>query len=246
MATTVEQAKSSVQGFGRIPLRVRDLGLTDYRTVFEGMRAFTDGRDANSTDEIWLTEHEAVFTQGQAGLAEHVLAPGDIPVVSTDRGGQVTYHGPGQIVMYTMFDISRMGIGVRALVGGIENAMIAALADWDIEAAARHDARGVYVGGRKIGALGLRVRHGCAYHGMALNVAMDLAPFRRINPCGLVGMGVTQVSDLGGPVDLDVARAALVRKLALGFGFDPCGAHPDRWTCGVAATSLSPPRPGTD
>ena len=156
-------------------------------------------------------------------------------MVATDRGGQVTYHGPGQIVAYTMFDVGRMGIGVRGLVGGIESAIIAVLRDWNIEAEARGDARGVYVGGRKIGAVGLRVRRGCAYHGLALNVAMDPEPFTRINPCGLVGMGVTQVSDLGGPADLDVARAALVRELALRFGFDPLKAEPNRWIRGMAA-----------
>ena len=238
--TMAERVKSRRAGNVGLALRVRDLGLTDYRTVFEAMRAFTDARDANSMDEIWLTEHEAVFTQGQAGKPENVLAPGDIPVVATDRGGQVTYHGPGQIVAYTMFDIGRMGIGVRTLVSGIENAMIAALKDWNIEAEARHDARGVYVGGRKIGALGLRVRHGCAYHGLALNVAMDLAPFARINPCGLVGMDVTQVSDLGGPEDLDAARAALVKKLTLGFGFDLSAAQPGRWVRDVRATLATP------
>ncbi len=236
----VERAKSNNAEFGRMALRVRDLGPTDYPTVFDAMRVFTDTRDASSADEIWLTEHEAVFTQGQAGKPEHVLAPADIPVVATDRGGQVTYHGPGQIVAYTMFDIGRMGIGVRALVAGIEDAIIAALGDWNIEAEARDDARGVYVGRRKIGALGLRVRHGRAYHGLALNVAMDLTPFSRINPCGLVGMDVTQVSDLGGPADLDAARAALVRKLALGFGFDLCQADPDLWVRGVAATGRPP------
>ena len=236
----VERTESSIGEFGGIALRVRDLGLTDYRTVFDAMRAFTDARDANSTDEIWLTEHEAVFTQGQAGKSEHVLAPGDIPVVATDRGGQVTYHGPGQIVAYTMFDIGRMGIGVRSLVGGIEGAIIAVLRDWDIEAEARGDARGVYVQGRKIGALGLRVRRGCAYHGLALNVAMDLEPFSRINPCGLVGMDVTQVSDLGGPSDLTVARAALVRELALRFGFDPKAACPDCWVRDVAVEPTPP------
>lgn len=210
------------------------------------MRAFTDARNANSTDEVWLTEHEAVFTQGQAGKPENVLAPGDIPIVATDRGGQVTYHGPGQIVAYTMFDIGRMGIGIRALVGGIEGAMIAVLRDWNIEAEARGDARGVYVQGRKIGALGLRIRHGCAYHGLALNMAMNLEPYSRIHPCGLVGMDVTQVSDLGGPADLDVGRTALARELALRFGFDPSAAFPIRWTRGAAAIARPPPRPGTD
>ncbi len=236
----VERTESSIGEVGGIALRVRDLGRTDYRTVFDAMRAFTDARDANSTDEIWLTEHEAVFTQGQAGKSEHVLAPGDIPVVATDRGGQVTYHGPGQIVAYTMFDVGRMGIGVRSLVGGIEGAIIAVLRGWDIEAEARGDARGVYVQGRKIGALGLRVRRGCAYHGLALNVAMDLEPFSRINPCGLVGMDVTQGSDLGGPSDLTVARAALVRELALRFGFDPSAAYPDRWVRDVAVEPTPP------
>jgi len=240
----VEREKSGVQG--HIALRVRDLGLTDYRTVFDAMRAFTDQRDGNSTDEIWLTEHEGVFTQGQAGKPEHVLAPADIPVVATDRGGQVTYHGPGQIVAYTMFDIGRMGIGVRALVSGIESAMVAALGHWSIEAEARDDARGVYVRGRKIGALGLRVRRGCAYHGLALNVAMDLTPFSRINPCGLVGMNVTQVSDLGGPADLDVVRAELVRKLALGFGFQLSATGPRYWERDSLATGCPSPRSETE
>ena len=243
-AVIVEREKSSVKG--RIALRVRDLGLTDYRMVFDAMRAFTDQRDANSTDEIWLTEHVRVFTQGQAGKPEHVLAPADIPVVATDRGGQVTYHGPGQVVAYTMFDISRMGIGVRTLVGGIENAVIATLGEWNIRAEARDDARGVYVGGRKVGALGLRIRHGCAYHGLALNVAMDLTPFARINPCGLVGMNVTQVSDLGGPGDLHVVQSALVSKLALGFGFDLSATDPGCWKRGTLAIGCQSPRPETE
>ena len=243
VATMVE--RTNTEGFGRIALRVRGLGLTNYRTVFDAMRAFTDARDANSMDEIWLTEHESVFTQGQAGKPEHVLAPDDIPVVATDRGGQVTYHGPGQIVAYTMFDVGRMRIGVRALVDGIESAVTAVLGGWDIKAETRGDARGVYVDGRKIGALGLRVRHGCAYHGLALNVAMDLEPFSRINPCGLVGMDVTQISDLGGPADLDVARTALVRELALSFGFDLSAVHPDRWNRGVPAILRPSPGRGT-
>ena len=231
----VERSGSRTREIGSTALRVRDLGLTDCRTVLGAMRAFTDARDANSTDEIWLTEHEAVFTQGQAGKPENVLVPGDIPVVATDRGGQVTYHGPGQIVAYTMFDVGRMGIGVRTLVSGMEDAMIAVLRDWNIEAEARGDARGVYVDGRKIGALGLRIRRGCAYHGLALNVAMDLEPFSRINPCGLAGMDVTQVADLGGPAIPDVGRTALTRQLALRFGFDPSAACPGRWVRNVAA-----------
>jgi lipoyl(octanoyl) transferase len=159
------------------------------------MKSFTNGRDAQTLDQIWLTEHEAVFTQGQAGKAEHLLAPGDIPVVQTDRGGQVTYHGPGQITGYLMFDLRRLGLGVRDLVTKIENSMVSVLSGYDIEAAPRADAPGVYVEGKKIGSLGLRVRRGCSYHGLSLNVDMDLEPFSLINPCGLFGMEVTQIAD---------------------------------------------------
>ena len=150
---------------------MRSLGTTDYSDVFAAMRAFTDARDDTTVDEFWLTEHRGVFTQGQAGRAEHVLAPGGIEVVQTDRGGQVTYHGPGQIVGYLMFDIRRMGLNVRGLVTGIEASMVRVLACYRIDAAPRADAPGVYVAGAKIGALGLRVRRGCSYHGLSLNVA---------------------------------------------------------------------------
>ncbi len=201
-------------------LGVRDLGTTDYRVALAAMRGFTNGRDAATADELWMTEHTPVFTQGQAGRDEHVLAPGDIAVVRTDRGGQVTYHGPGQIVGYLMFDIRRLGLGARDLVAGIEAAMLATLAAFGIAAEARPEARGVYVGGAKIGALGLRIRRGCSYHGLALNVAMDLEPFARIEPCGLRGVAVTQVADQGGPADLDVVRERLVRELVRAFAFD--------------------------
>ncbi|MCZ6711122.1 MAG: lipoyl(octanoyl) transferase LipB [Gammaproteobacteria bacterium] len=197
---------------------VKDLGRTDYETVFAAMRTFTDARNDTTTDELWLTEHHPVFTQGQAGKAEHVLAPGEIPVVQTDRGGQVTFHGPGQIVGYLMFDLRRMGIGVRELVSGIEEAVVAVLADYDIEGAPRSDAPGVYVNGAKVAALGLRVRRGCSYHGLALNVNMDLEPFSRINPCGLLGMEVTQISDLGGPTQIGVVRNLLLDKLSDVYG----------------------------
>lgn len=197
---------------------VKDLGRTDYETVFAAMRAFTDARDDTTADELWLTEHHPVFTQGQAGKAEHVLAPGDIPVVQTDRGGQVTFHGPGQIVGYLMFDLRRMDIGVRELVSGIEEAIVAVLADYDIEGAPRPDAPGVYVNGVKVAALGLRVRRGCSYHGLALNVNMDLEPFSRINPCGLLGMEVTQISDLGGPTQIGVVQNLLLDKLSDVYG----------------------------
>ena len=177
-------------------LIVSDLGRTYYSPVFERMQTFTAQRDGDTADELWLTEHEPVFTQGQAGKTEHLLAPGDIPVVQSDRGGQVTYHGPGQITAYVMFDIRRLGLGVRDLVTGIEDAMIRTLSAYGIAAAPRADAPGVYVAGRKIGSLGLRVRRGCAYHGLSLNVDMDLEPFGRINPCGLTGLEVTQMRDL--------------------------------------------------
>ena len=182
-----------------VPVRVRILGLTDYAEVFAAMRAFTEARNAQTCDELWLTEHRPVFTQGQAGKAEHLLAPGGIPVIQTDRGGQVTYHGPGQLVGYLMFDIRRLGISVRGLVSGIEQAVVDVLAGYGIESAPRPDAPGVYVDGAKIASLGLRVRRGCSYHGLSLNVDMDLEPFGRINPCGLFGMQVTQLRDLAGP-----------------------------------------------
>ena len=196
------------------PVLVRDLGLTDYEAVFAAMKAFTESRRADTPDEIWLTEHRPVFTQGQAGKVEHLLAPGAIPVVQTDRGGQVTYHGPGQIVAYLMFDIRRRALTVRGLVSGIEQAVIRTLADFDIHGAPRADAPGVYVDGAKIAALGLRVRRGCSYHGLSLNVDMDLEPFGRINPCGLLGLPVTQLRDLADGVALAGVRGRLLDALA--------------------------------
>ena len=198
-------------------VNLRDLGRSDYQTVFSAMRSFTDARDESTVDEVWITEHDPVFTQGQAGKAEHLLAPGDIPVVQSDRGGQVTFHGPGQIVVYLMFDLRRMGVGVRELVTGIEQAVVSMLACYGIEGAPRADAPGVYVSGAKIAALGLRVRRGCSYHGLSLNVSMNLEPFSRINPCGMLGMEVTQISDLGGPADLQVVKDLLLNKLADAF-----------------------------
>lgn len=203
-------------------LLVRDLGAdTDYVAVFRAMRTFTDARTDATEDELWLTQHRPVFTQGQAGKAEFLLNPGDIPVVQSDRGGQVTYHGPGQIVGYLMFDLHRLGLGVRGLVSGIENALIALLADYGISARARPEAPGVYVGNDKIAALGLRVRRGRSYHGLALNVDMDLRPYAGIVPCGLAGTGVTSLSVLlqRRCATNDVARR-LVRKLADEYGFD--------------------------
>ncbi|MBL8258523.1 MAG: lipoyl(octanoyl) transferase LipB, partial [Candidatus Competibacteraceae bacterium] len=166
------------------PLVLRRLGLCDYRSAFEAMRAFTDRRDAETPDELWWLEHPPVFTQGMAGKAEHVLAPGDIPVVQTDRGGQVTYHGPGQLVVYCLLDVRRLGLGARALVTALEQSVIELLADRGVLARARPDAPGVYVADAKVASLGLRIRQGRSYHGLSLNVAMDLEPFGRINPCG--------------------------------------------------------------
>ena len=177
------------------------------------MQAFTAERTEGTPDEIWFTEHEPVFTLGQAGRTEHLLAPGGIEVVQSDRGGQVTYHGPGQIVGYLLFDIRRMGVSVRGLVSGIENAIIGVLDEYGIAASARCDAPGVYVEGAKIAALGLRVRRGCAYHGLAFNIDMDLAPFARINPCGMAGLVVTQLKDLCEESDLAAVQRRLVRQL---------------------------------
>ena len=197
----------------------RRLGLQPYEPIFRRMREFTLGRDEATPDELWFCEHQPVFTQGQAGKAEHVLAPGAIPVVQSDRGGQVTYHGPGQLMGYVLVDLQRRGYGIRSLVTRLEQATIDLLAGYGIASAARPDAPGVYVAGRKICSLGLRVRKGRTYHGLALNVAMDLEPFARINPCGFQGLQMTQVAELGGPRDLDtVARDLephLTRRLGL-------------------------------
>lgn len=181
------------------------MGLTDYRPTWDAMRSFTDQREPGTADEIWLTEHPPVFTQGLNGRAEHLLAPGDIPVLQIDRGGQVTYHGPGQLVLYCLLDLPRLGLGVRGLVGAIERSVIELLAEHAIEARTLPGAPGVYVGDAKIAALGLRVRKGCCYHGLSLNIDMDLEPFSRINPCGYEGLEVTQLADLG--VSLDVTQA---------------------------------------
>ena len=202
-------------------LVVRRLGRRAYEPVWRAMQAVTDARDDATRDELWLVEHDPVFTLGQAGKREHVLAPGDIPVVPVDRGGQVTYHGPGQLVAYPLIDLRRLGIGVRELVHRIEQSVIDTLATWDIAARRRDGAPGIYVGEAKIMALGLRVRRGCSFHGLAFNVAMDLEPYARINPCGFRGLAVTQVLDCGGPGSLDAVAAVLVPALARQFGLEP-------------------------
>jgi lipoyl(octanoyl) transferase len=194
-------------------MRAVDLGRTRYMPVFQAMQTFTAQRTPATVDELWLTEHESVFTQGQAGRAEHLLAPGDIEVVQSDRGGQVTYHGPGQLVVYLMVDIRRAGLSPRGLVSAIEGSIIDLLAGYGIDAANRSDAPGVYVDGAKVASLGLRIRRGCSYHGLALNVRMDLEPFARINPCGLVDLKVTQLADLGGPTCVEDVKAPLIERL---------------------------------
>ncbi|MEJ5072620.1 lipoyl(octanoyl) transferase LipB [Enterobacter ludwigii] len=176
-------------------LLIRQLGVQPYEPVSQAMHDFTHRRDETTPDEIWLVEHPSVFTQGQAGKAEHVLVPGDIPVVQSDRGGQVTYHGPGQQVMYVLLDLKRRKLGVRELVTLLEQTVVNTLAEFGIESHPRADAPGVYVGEQKICSLGLRIRKGCSFHGLALNVAMDLSPFLRINPCGYAGMEMTQVQN---------------------------------------------------
>lgn len=201
-------------------LIVRHLGLVDYLPTFEAMRRLTAERDERTADEIWLLQHPQVFTQGQAGKAEHLLAPGDIPVIQVDRGGQVTYHGPGQLVAYLMLDLRRLGLGVRDLVTAMEQSLVDVLASYGIDAAPKADAPGVYVQGDKIASLGLRVSRGCSFHGLALNVDMDMSPFWRINPCGYAGLKMVQLKDLlVEPAPLDEVAERLERALRARLGY---------------------------
>jgi lipoyl(octanoyl) transferase len=194
-------------------LGFRDLGLIDYEPAWQAMQRFTDGRDRDTPDEVWLVQHPPVFTQGQSGKPEHLLLPGDIPVVQVDRGGQVTYHGPGQLVAYLMLDVRRLGYGVRELVTRIERSLIGLLASYGVTAAAKPEAPGVYVDGAKIASLGLRIRNGCSFHGLALNVDMDLDPFKRINPCGYAGLAMTQLREQAGPIEFAEVSARLRAQL---------------------------------
>ncbi len=194
-------------------LVVKNLGRVDYASTWGAMRELTDTRTPDSPQELWLLEHEPVFTQGQAGKPEHVLNPGDIPVVQADRGGQVTYHGPGQLVGYCLFDLKRLNLGPRALVEGVEDALVAVLQALNIPAEANREAHGVYIAGKKIASIGLRIRRGCSYHGFALNVNMDIEPFSRINPCGYAGMEMTQIRDfLGEKTPSQDALGALLEQ----------------------------------
>jgi lipoyl(octanoyl) transferase len=198
-------------------ITIRQLGLQDYETVWQAMQRFTLDRTPEADDQIWVVEHFPVYTLGLNGKREHLLNPGPIPVVQSDRGGQVTYHGPGQLVVYPLLNLKRRELGVRPLVTLLEHTMIAALADYGIDAFARPEAPGVYVDGKKIGSIGIRIRNNCCYHGLSLNNAMDLTPFKFINPCGHAGLEVTQLADLGVSVSLprlaDRALQILTEKL---------------------------------
>lgn len=201
------------------PLSALWLGRQPYEPVWRAMQALTDARDAATPDQIWLLDHDPVFTLGQAGKPEHVLAPGEIPVIPVDRGGQVTYHGPGQLVAYPLLDLRRLGLGVRELVNRLEQVGIDLLAEFDIPAERRAGAPGLYVAGRKILAIGIRVRRGCTFHGIALNADLDLEPFSRINPCGYRGLEVTRIADLAPCPPLPVLAARYLRCFATAFGF---------------------------
>ena len=194
-------------------LLVRELGLQPYEPIWRAMQALTAERTAQTPDQVWIVQHLPVFTLGQAGRPEHLLDPGEIPVIRVDRGGQVTYHGPGQLILYLMLDLRRRGLGIRELVTAMEQAIIDLLGECGVTAQSRREAPGVYVGGRKIASLGLRVRRGCSYHGLALNVDMDLEPFRRINPCGYPGLEVTQMVEVAGVHDLQTVAPTLLRHL---------------------------------
>ena len=204
----------------RVELRpiVRRLGLVEYEPTWRAMQRFTEERDASTPDEIWLLEHPPVFTLGMNADAAHVLAPGDIPVVQIDRGGQVTYHGPGQLVVYPLVDLRRAGLGVRSIVTALEQSVIGLAGEFGIGAETRRGAPGVYVGGRKLGSVGIRVRRHASYHGLALNVNMDLEPFGRINPCGYEGLQMTQLAELGGPRFVSEAAEELLPHLLLTLG----------------------------
>lgn len=206
-------------------LHIRYIGQQDYESVWHAMQSYTDNRDSTSPDQLWLVEHPPVFTQGQAGKSEHILNPGDIPVIQVDRGGQVTYHGPGQLVAYPLINIKRLKIGVRQLVTDIENSIVQMLEGYQIKAYAKADAPGVYVDERKIASLGLRIRKGCSFHGLALNVDMDMSPFLRINPCGYAGLEMVQCKQLGGPQTVTEAGEQLVKTFSQILGYQNLVHH---------------------
>ena len=205
------------------PLIVRQLGLQDYQEIWHKMQGFTDNRNAETIDEVWLVEHYPVFTQGQAGKPEHLLQSGAIPLVQSDRGGQITYHGPGQQVMYVLIDIRRhQNLNVRQLVTALEQSVVRTLADYAVEGYSKVDAPGVYIDGKKICSLGLRIRKGCSFHGLAFNINMDLQPFHYINPCGYAGLEMCQLADFIGRDEavLDKVSPKLVNHLAELLGYN--------------------------
>jgi len=201
-------------------LIIRQLGLQDYQKTWQAMRDFTEKRGASTADEFWLVQHPSVYTQGLSGKAEHLLNPQTIPVVQTDRGGQVTYHGPGQLILYPLIDLKRKNLGIRALVSALENSTIALLKQYGLQAYARADAPGVYINEEKIASLGLRVRRGCSYHGLSLNVDLDLTPFDGINPCGQSGLSVTSLAKLGINIKADEPAPALIAALINTLDYD--------------------------
>jgi lipoyl(octanoyl) transferase len=203
------------------PILVREQGRVGYLETWRAMQAFTDRRGPETEDELWVLEHDPVFTLGMNADPAHLLAPGDIPVVKVDRGGQVTYHGPGQLVVYPLVDLRRAGLGVRDLVTALEQAVITTMARWGVTAATRPGAPGVYVADAKLASVGIRVRRGASYHGLSVNVDMDLGPFGRINPCGYEGLAMTQVAALGGPREVGAVAGVLVPELRRSLG-DPC------------------------
>ncbi len=202
------------------PIVVRFLGRQDYVPLWHAMQNFTDARSEITRDEIWFTEHPPVFTMGLNASKEHLLAPGEIPVVQIDRGGQVTFHGPGQLMVYPLLDLRRIGMGVRTLVTALEQGVVDLAADYDIAAASRADAPGVYVDGAKLASVGLRIRRGCSFHGMALNVDIDLEPFSRINPCGYAELEMTDLNRLGGGSRLDTVWPQLLPHFLRHLGFE--------------------------
>jgi lipoyl(octanoyl) transferase len=222
-------------------LTVRELGRQPYEPIWAAMRAFTDGRDADTPDELWLLEHPPVFTQGLAGRPEHVLDAGDIPVVATDRGGQVTYHGPGQLVAYPLLDLQRLGLGIRNLVCVLEGVVIDLLADRGITAHRTDGAPGVFVAGAKIASIGMKVRRGCTFHGLAFNLEVDLSPFDRINPCGYAGQPMTRLADLAAGAAIGGVPRRFTDLLAAALGLDwaLAATHDDRHPLATVTGSTS-------
>lgn len=204
--------------FDTQPTIIRKLGIQEYLPTWQHMQRFTNERSANTPDEIWLTQHHPVYTQGQAGLAEHVLNPNDIPIVKVDRGGQVTYHGPGQVMMYILLNMRRAKWGVRDLVSALEDCIVATLAEYKIDAYPKKEAPGVYVDGKKICSVGLRIRKGCSFHGLAFNVDMDLSPFKDINPCGYAGLEMIDCTRFSGPKSIDEAQDLIVKYFCKALG----------------------------